>query len=29
VGESLCATPAVVENTLYLRSDQHLWAFGK
>jgi outer membrane protein assembly factor BamB len=27
LGESLCATPAVVENTLYLRSDQNLWAF--
>jgi outer membrane protein assembly factor BamB len=29
LGESLYATPAVVENTLYLRSDQHLWAFGE
>lgn len=28
LGESLCATPAVVDNTLYLRSDKHLWAFG-
>ncbi|MCP5520932.1 MAG: PQQ-binding-like beta-propeller repeat protein [Verrucomicrobiales bacterium] len=29
LGESIFATPAVVENTLYLRSDAHLWAFGQ
>ena len=29
LGEALSATPAVVENTLYLRGDKHLWAFGK
>jgi hypothetical protein len=29
LGEAIYATPAVVENTLYLRGGQHLWAFGK
>jgi len=29
LGETLSATPAVVENTLYLRGEKHLWAFGK
>ncbi len=29
LGEALSATPAVVENTLYLRGEKHLWAFGK
>ena len=29
IGEGLSATPAVVENTLYLRGDKHLWAFGE
>ena len=29
LGEALYATPAVIENTLYLRGDEHLWAFGK
>jgi outer membrane protein assembly factor BamB len=29
LGEAIYATPAVVENTLYLRGDEHLWAFGK
>lgn len=28
-GEEIYATPAVVEETLYLRSKHHLWAFGK
>ncbi len=28
VGEALSATPAVVDNTLYLRGEKHLWAFG-
>jgi hypothetical protein len=27
LGESRCATPAVVENTFYLRSDEHLWSY--
>ena len=29
LGESLNATPAVVDNTLYVRSAKHLWAFAK
>jgi outer membrane protein assembly factor BamB len=29
IGESISATPAIVENTLYLRSAQHLWAFAE
>jgi outer membrane protein assembly factor BamB len=29
LGESITATPAVVENTLYVRSANHLWAFGE
>ena len=29
LGEALSATPAVVENTLYVRGEKHLWAFGK
>ena len=28
-GESIFATPAVVENTLYLRTANHLWAIGE
>ena len=28
LGEGLSATPAVVANTLYLRGEKHLWAFG-
>lgn len=28
LGESLSATPAIVENKLYIRTAQHLWAFG-
>ncbi len=27
LGESICATPAVVDDTLYVRTSQHLWAF--
>lgn len=29
IGETLSATPAVVDNMLYLRGEKHLWAFGK
>jgi outer membrane protein assembly factor BamB len=29
VGEPLLATPAIVDGALYLRSDRHLWKFGK
>jgi outer membrane protein assembly factor BamB len=29
LGEPIYATPAVVENTLYVRGDQHLWAFAE
>ena len=28
-GESISATPAVVENTFYVRTAGHLWAFGE
>lgn len=28
LGESIAATPAVVDNTLYVRTDKHLFAFG-
>jgi len=28
LGEGIFATPAIVENTMYLRTEQHLWAFG-
>jgi hypothetical protein len=28
IGEALSATPAVVDGTLYLRGEKHLWAFG-
>jgi outer membrane protein assembly factor BamB len=28
LGEPIFATPAVADNTLYLRSETHLWAFG-
>ncbi len=27
-GEGIFATPAIVENTLYLRTAEHLWAIG-
>ncbi len=27
LGEGIAATPAVVDNTLYVRTDGHLWAF--
>jgi outer membrane protein assembly factor BamB len=27
-GERIFATPALVEDKLYLRSEKHLWAFG-
>jgi len=29
LGESLFATPAIVDNTLYIRGDKHLWAFAE
>ena len=29
VGETILATPAVVDGALYLRSDRHLWKFAK
>lgn len=29
LNETLLATPAVADGALYLRSDQHLWKFGK
>ena len=28
LGESIYATPAIVDNKLYVRSERHLWAFG-
>lgn len=27
LNEPICATPAIVDNTIYVRSDQRLWAF--
>ena len=29
LGESIHATPAIVDGTIYLRSERSLWAFGK
>jgi outer membrane protein assembly factor BamB len=29
VGEPIYATPAIVEDKLYVRSQRHLWAFGR
>jgi len=29
LGEGIYATPAVVDNTLYIRTEGHLWAFGE
>jgi outer membrane protein assembly factor BamB len=29
LGESIYATPAIVDDKLYVRSERHLWAFGK
>jgi outer membrane protein assembly factor BamB len=29
LGEGMRATPAVVDNTLYVRTSDHLWAFGE
>jgi outer membrane protein assembly factor BamB len=29
IGENLTATPAIVDNTIYLRGNKHLWAFRK
>jgi outer membrane protein assembly factor BamB len=28
IGERLVATPAIVDNTIYIRTESHLWAFG-
>jgi outer membrane protein assembly factor BamB len=28
LGEAIYATPAIVDDKLYVRSDGHLWAFG-
>ena len=28
-GERIFATPALAEDKLYLRTERHLWAFGK
>ena len=28
LGEQISSTPAVVDNTLYLRGEKHLWAFA-
>lgn len=29
LGEAIFATPAIADNTLYLRTDEHLWAIGE
>jgi outer membrane protein assembly factor BamB len=29
LGESIMSTPAIADNKLYVRSANHLWAFGK
>ena len=29
IGEPIMATPAIVGDSLYVRSDKHLWAFGR
>jgi hypothetical protein len=29
LGESIRATPAIASDTLYVRSSEHLWAFGE
>jgi outer membrane protein assembly factor BamB len=29
LGESIYATPAIAEDKLYVRSERHLWAFGR
>jgi outer membrane protein assembly factor BamB len=29
LGERVGATPAIADNRLYIRTDKHLWAFGK
>ena len=29
LGEGIYATPAAVDNTLYIRTSDHLWAFGE
>jgi outer membrane protein assembly factor BamB len=29
IGEKITATPALVQNAIYVRTDQHLFAFGR
>jgi len=29
LGERVAATPAIADDTLYIRTDKHLWAFGE
>ena len=29
IGEKISATPALVENIMYVRTDRHLFAFGR
>jgi hypothetical protein len=29
LGERTSATPAIVDDTLYIRTDKHLWAFAE
>ncbi len=29
LGEAILATPAIFDSKLYVRSANHLWAFGK
>jgi outer membrane protein assembly factor BamB len=29
LGEAIAATPAIVENRIYIRTAEHLWAFGE
>jgi outer membrane protein assembly factor BamB len=29
LGEAIYGTPALAESTIYVRSAQHLWAFGR
>jgi len=29
IGEPIYATPAIADDKLYVRSERHLWAFGR
>jgi outer membrane protein assembly factor BamB len=29
LGESITATPAIADDTIYVRTERHLWAFGE